>query len=655
MILQVFNSGTRSTQSLESNDMMAIMRSVTASGSNKSRHVLVFCFLILLGEGFHHQFIQPVESFVTRFQHSKNLVPWTTIEAQAQVRSIMDFKLGRNRLLRLYQTPTFYNDFEGYNEHHDHDSDDEDDDNDDDDDDVYNDLLRRTTEMDWRAFRRNLAQQEQERIQSEEQAASLPKSKTRSHQKKNVPAQPRPPSVCAENKELLQSQNTRLHAEFESSVWAHVTSVPEVGGLVVRMPLEVELHRNHKHSVTGTRLKLQYGGQDDDDDEINGGTTTPGSVSLDKEFKIRKKPPQQQQQQQSTLELWYHRASKLIANDLKYLTDEAAANGQIDATTLDANMADMLQLYLDHQETWQEVCLVLEKPDLQQQNLEERRRGSRALGRLSDEDEEDEEGGKTLAKPAITLVLNRPMAMKLTESLAQLVLYGGVSSSSRGGGGSSRSNTDNNKMSKDRPDLQRFMRAFGSECALYIGGPDNQDQPAELIHGIPGLPGSYEIAANTGIYRGGLAAAVDGVLRGEYKPLEFRFFVGQNCYEDAALLDLSCLVLGKYQPIACARSLALKQCISLPKPLWHEVLELCGGDMYQISQWELEKRDDLQIQIIDDDEEEDDDDDEHVDEDDETLLIVDELDELRIVDDYEDDLDDDEDYDEDDDYYRLRR
>lgn len=89
-----------------------------------------------------------------------------------------------------------------------------------------------------------------------------------------------------------------------------------------------------------------------------------------------------------------------------------------------------------------------------------------------------------------------------------------------------------------------------------------------MIHGIADLPGAREISPGSGIYRGGLEAAIEGVLYGKYNPLDFRFFVGCHSYDESTL-DVS-VVLGKYQPIACARSVALKQCISLPKPLWHE-------------------------------------------------------------------------------------
>ena len=186
------------------------------------------------------------------------------------------------------------------------------------------------------------------------------------------------------------------------------------------------MQRNYKHSVTGARLKLKYEKDDDEDEEEEGESTTA---------------------KQSTLELWYRRASKLIASDMVYLTEEAATNGQIDATTLNDKMAEMLQLYLDHQETWQEVCLVLEKTE----------------------------------KEAISLVLNRPMAMKLTESLGQLVLYGGFSDISSGG----------RSTKKTRTDLNRFMRAFGSECALYIGGMSHMSytmgMPCELEKSILSL------------------------------------------------------------------------------------------------------------------------------------------------------------------------
>ena len=257
----------------------------------------------------------------------------------------------------------------------------------------------------------------------------------------------------------------------------------EVGGLVVRMPLEVELYRNHRHSIIGRRLKLLLDGEED----IEMGT-------------------------------WYARAKNLVEDEMQTIAGMADNDGQIDATQLKDDASEMLSMFLANQETLQEVCLVIEK---------------------------DNGNSKTV-------VLNRPMAFKLTKNLGQLVLNGAFSS---------------NK-AKSRSDLARFMNAFSSECAVYVGGTDNQGEAGIMLHGIPDLPGAVEISPGSQIYRGGIETAVQGVLDGKYNPLEFRFFVGCHNYEESAL-DVA-VHLGKYQPIACARSLALKQCISLPKPLWHE-------------------------------------------------------------------------------------
>ena len=122
--------------------------------------------------------------------------------------------------------------------------------------------------------------------------------------------------------------------------------------------------------------------------------------------------------------------------------------------------------------------------------------------------------------------------------------------------------------------LDMVVQAFGKEAAVYMGGPDLQDGPALLIHGIPDLPGAHELAPGTQIYRGGWEAAVEGVLRGDYKPLDFRFFLGRRSYNPKENPQRGTLLQkvqeGAYQPVACARSLALKQCLGLPKPLWHE-------------------------------------------------------------------------------------
>jgi hypothetical protein len=265
---------------------------------------------------------------------------------------------------------------------------------------------------------------------------------------------------------------------------------PEVGGLVVRMPLEVELFRNFRHSLMGSRLKRHL----DNERESHG---------------------------QLEISTWYARAKRMIEDEMSKLANMADDEGQIDATQLKEDTSEMLSLYLDNQESWQEVCLVVEN-----------------------------ENGN-----AKTLVLNRPMAFQLTENLAKLVLHGVFQ-------------TQQDSKYEKQKEFVRFMMAFKRECAVYVGGPDDQENPASMIHGVKDLPGAVEISPGSQIYQGGIKAAIQGILDGKYSPLEFRFFVGCHSYQESAL-DVA-VHLGKYQPIACARSVALKQCISLPKPLWHE-------------------------------------------------------------------------------------
>lgn len=247
--------------------------------------------------------------------------------------------------------------------------------------------------------------------------------------------------------------------------------------------------------------------------------------------------------------LWYRKAQILIEEEMSVIASRANEKGEIDPTGLPPKTEDLLRLYVNNQEDWQSVCLVAKMNEIN---------GS-----------------------AETYTLNRPMAFSMTENMAKMIMFGVMSNVIRDG---RIPISETNKYSK-------FLRAFEKQCAIYVGGPDYQDKPAAVIHGIPDLEGATEISPGIGIYMGGLEAAIDGVLDGRYKPLDFRFFIGCNRFQNAEL-DVA-IISNKYQPIACARSLALKQCIQLPKPLWHEVMEMCGGELRELSQLELKKRSDL--------------------------------------------------------------
>ena len=116
----------------------------------------------------------------------------------------------------------------------------------------------------------------------------------------------------------------------------------------------------------------------------------------------------------------------------------ANPNGRINPGDLGEDSLELLQLYMDHQNTWQEVCLVIEK---------------------------DEKTGCSK-----TITINRPMAFKLSKSLGRLVLYGAA--------------YNDQVSTSETQSLVKFLSVFENECGVYVGGPDDMDKPAVMIHGI---------------------------------------------------------------------------------------------------------------------------------------------------------------------------
>jgi hypothetical protein len=361
---------------------------------------------------------------------------------------------------------------------------------------------------------------------------------------------PRPKSVSRRNEELLSAQNAALAEEYSrGGAWAHESAVPEVGGLVCRMPLEAEVYRGRPSAGSAMRGRLRsflesedYGGADDDPTTLplpagprsSASAGGPGAASSSKPTGVGGRsvefpgddddddadPPSFSALAARTV-FWYRGAERLLRRELAAIMSEAGPDGRLDPNSLGPESLELLRLYMDHQNAWQEVSLVIER---------------------------DERTGRS-----VTLTINRPMAFKLSRSLGRLVLLGP-------GEGSVGV--------RDMQNLVKFLSAFEGQCGVYLGGPDGMDKPAVMVHGIRELPGAEEISPGTGIFRGGLEAAMDGVLSGRYKPLDFRFFIGHKDYAGGQLDEA--VRSGKYQPVACSRPLVLKQCIQLPKPLWHE-------------------------------------------------------------------------------------
>ena len=377
----------------------------------------------------------------------------------------------------------------------------------------------------WRSFRAKLISGGLKLTEDADSASATTEEKDA--------AEPTRESVAPANEALLKAQNEALFEEYLGGAWAHAAPEPEVGGLLCRMPLQAQLMhlmRTGGGNTWGEKLRerLEKG--------------IPGADDPEERERLLK-------QWSSNTVYMYRLAEGMIGEGLQEIANKASG-GKVSMSMVSEDQRELITLYSDAQDSWQEVALVL--------NL-----GEQATG----------EEGQQRRAASEALVINRPIARSMSTQLAQLLLNG-AEEGRRG-----------LPPLHDEPFVQRFMAAFGNEAAVYVGGPESQDALGIVIHGFD-LPGASELAPGTKIYTGGVEAIVDAVLDGSRSPLDFRWFVGRR--RDVSTID------GAWGPVACARPVALKQCLGLPKPLWHEVLELCGGEMGELSRIELLKRDDLE-------------------------------------------------------------
>lgn len=343
------------------------------------------------------------------------------------------------------------------------------------------------------------------------------------------------PRVAPKNEELLREQNEALWNEYINGAWAHESPM-EAGGLLCRLPLQAQLINEMRRGDEGSRWGLK----------------------LRERLTAELPAPEEGRSKEDIFAVWsqnnnycYRLAEAVISETLQGIA-EKAKDRRIDPRRLNAEERDLIVMYSQDQDSWQAVCLVLSVAT------------------------------SSSSEAAEAVVINRPFAKGINPELAELLLNGR---------GQSQDEAPPLPAYDDEV-VSRCVRAFGKEAAVYVGGPDLQSDAGLLVHGYESLPGAQELAPGTRIYIGGVVAAIDGVLAGEFSPLDFRWFVGRHSGLSTAR--------GEWRAMACARPIALKQCLGLPKPLWHEIMELCGGESAELSRLEFVKRDDLE-----DDEEDD--------------------------------------------------
>lgn len=355
-------------------------------------------------------------------------------------------------------------------------------------------------EDDWRAFRARLI----------ESGLSTTLEPVKKEEKEEEPVV----RVSEENLKLVERQSPAL-AEEVMSAWAHTVGSAEVGGLLLRLPLELQLVVA-RDSYWGKKLR-SFAASEESRRAMRDGVDS--AIFQEKETPDEESPLHEI--------LLYKVAGRFLKFELERISRKGkvdqAGRLVIDPRVLgeaDKALLDMRQDYLD---SWQEVVLVLDHGV----------NGST---------------GVAINRPAATSS-NPPLSSAIVEALRRGEQCKGASA-------------------------EEFDNAFRESVAAYVGCPNSRSpskapDSALVVHGIADLEGSTELAPGLGIYRGGSKAAIQRVNDNLADPLDFRFFIGSYNYPPGAVDEA--IRKGQYRPVACSRSLALKQCLGLPKPLWHEV------------------------------------------------------------------------------------
>ncbi len=183
-------------------------------------------------------------------------------------------------------------------------------------------------------------------------------------------------------------QNVGLVEEYSrGSVWGHKPAVLEVGGLVCHISLKAEIYHRRPvaQSMLHGRLRLflqseKYGRADDRTTLLPigprslafTGEAAAASLSMLISIGIRLVEVSGDDNNDdanlpsfsvliSRMVFLYRGAERLLRRDLAAIMSKASPNSRIDPNSLSLESLELLQLYMDHQNTWQEVCLVIKR------------------------------------------------------------------------------------------------------------------------------------------------------------------------------------------------------------------------------------------------------------------------------------------------------
>eukprot|EP00898_Chlorokybus_atmophyticus_P008464 jgi/Chlat1/8619/Chrsp86S08008 len=125
---------------------------------------------------------------------------------------------------------------------------------------------------------------------------------------------------------------------------------------------------------------------------------------------------------------------------------------------------------------------------------------------------------------------------------------------------------------------EHFRQRFGAE-PFYLGGPVRPNMVLS-VHGRGDVVrGSTKVME--GVFVGHPEHAEEAVTANAAATSEFKFFFGHAGWAPGQLATE--IALGNWYIAAACSSLATQHCLSLPRPLWRQVLDLMGGSHAQVA------------------------------------------------------------------------
>eukprot|EP00667_Euglena_gracilis_P014688 EG_transcript_15229 len=121
--------------------------------------------------------------------------------------------------------------------------------------------------------------------------------------------------------------------------------------------------------------------------------------------------------------------------------------------------------------------------------------------------------------------------------------------------------------------VRQLLRARSpyDPLTVYLGGPEGNDLTA--LHSVPYVPSHKKVMVD--VYYGEMGPLIAS--KGPRFPVEgVKVFAGRVRWAPGELDGQ--MEAGLWWPVAASLPLLLKPTLDLPRPLWQEVLALCGGE-----------------------------------------------------------------------------